>query len=651
MKPSIRRATAVAAALTLGLVVAPLAATSASATNFVVATIPIPATTAAANPVAVAVDADARRAYVANIGNGTVSVIDTATESVIETIPAGVASGGFGPTAVAIDTARHLLFISNSLANTVTIVDVAPGGRNAVLKAIPVGNQPGRIDVDSELGKAYVLNYLDGTVSVIDIATRAVSSVIPHDSAAGIGTSPMGISIDTALHKGYVTNWADGSVSVFSTRTDSVTKVLPQASDGIGEYPAELVADAASHRAFVVNNGSKTVSVVNTLTDAVEKVITGIGDQPFAVGLDTVGGQIWVSVTNNITAIDVRSLAVVRTLAHPRGASIDVDAAHRRAYVATSSTNSVDVMDLDATAPLSRRSGVDRFEGSAAMSASEFAPGVDVAYVASGANYPDALSGSAIAGRKGGPVLLVTRDAVPASVTAELVRLKPKKIIVLGGTASVGAGVEGSLGGIAPVTRLGGADRFAVSAAVSADGYPAGTKPGVVFVASGENFPDALSGAAAAAKQNGPVLLVTRDAVPDVIAAELTRLAPPMIVVLGGENSVSAKVEAQLDDLAPTTRIAGADRFAAAAAISANVFSGGASTVYIASGTVFSDALPGGPLAAAAGGPVLLVRPDAIPDSTSTELQRLKPTRIVVLGGPATITPAVYDQLRDFLPR
>jgi YVTN family beta-propeller protein len=649
MKPSIRRATTVAAALTLGLVVAPLAATSASATNFVVATIPIPGPIAPA-PTAIAVDSEARRAYVGNLGNGTVSVVDTTTNAVVGSIAAGTFGSGRGVNAVALDAQRDLLFISNSQDNTLTMVDIAPESGNTVLKVIPVGAQAGQIDVDSEVGKAYVLNYGDGTVSVIDIAARAVASVIPHNSTTGIGTSPTDISIDTALHKAYVTNWADGSVSVISTRTDSVTKVLPQAPDGIGEYPAELVADAASHRAFIVNYGSKTVSVVNTLTDAVEKVITGVGDQPFSVGLDAVGGQIWVNVTNGITAIDVRSLSVIRTFAHPRAASIGVDTAHRRAYAVTSATNSVAVMDLDSTAPLSRRSGIDRFEGSAAMSASEFAPGVDVAYVASGANYPDALSGSAIAGRRGGPVLLVTRDAVPSSVSAELQRLKPKKIIVLGGPASVGTGVETALTAIAPVTRLGGADRFAVSAAVSADAYPTGTKPGVVFVASGENFPDALSGAAAAAKQNGPVLLVTRDSIPDVIATELARLAPPMIVVLGGENSVSKTIEDQLDAMVPTTRIAGPDRFAASAAISANVFSGGASTVYIASGTVFSDALPGGPLAAAAGGPVLLVRPDAIPDSIATELQRLKPTRIVVLGGPATITPAVYDQLRDYLP-
>lgn len=650
MKPSIRRATTAAAALTLGLVVAPLAATSASATNFIVATIPIPSTTAPAAPTAVAVDSDARRAYVANLGNGTVSVIDTTTNSVITTLPAGGTGVSRGPLGIAIDNNRNVLLVTNSQDNTLTLIDLAPASAYSVLKVIPVGAVPSEIDLDSELGKAYVINSGDNTVSVIDLALRAISSVLPYNSATGIGSSPRDISIDTALHKGYVTNWADGSVSVISTRTDTVTTVIPQAPDGIGEYPAGVVADAASHRAFVVNYGSKTVSVINTLTNSVERVIAGVGSTPYPIGLDAIGGQVWVGTVNELIAIDVKSLGILRTIKHDRVTAIAMDPVHRRSYVASGTLNSVAVLDLDSTAPLSRRSGIDRFEGSAAMSASEFAPGVDVAYVASGANYPDALSGSAIAGRRGGPVLLVTRDAVPASVSAELQRLKPKKIIVLGGPASVGTGVEDTLKTTAPVTRLGGADRFAVSAAVSADAYPTGTKPGVVFVASGENFTDALSGAAAAAKQNGPVLLVTRDSIPDVIATELARLAPPMIVVLGGENSVSKTIEDQLDAMVPTTRIAGPDRFAASAAISANVFSGGASTVYIASGTVFSDALPGGPLAAAAGGPVLLVRPDAIPDPIATELQRLKPTRIVVLGGPATITPAVYDQLRDYLP-
>jgi putative cell wall-binding protein len=46
--------------------------------------------------------------------------------------------------------------------------------------------------------------------------------------------------------------------------------------------------------------------------------------------------------------------------------------------------------------------------------------------------------------------------------------------------------------------------------------------------------------------QSAPLLLVQPDSIPAETAAELRRLSPDRIVVLGGEAAVSAQVEAQL---------------------------------------------------------------------------------------------------------
>ncbi|HEU0236863.1 MAG TPA: cell wall-binding repeat-containing protein, partial [Candidatus Limnocylindrales bacterium] len=58
--------------------------------------------------------------------------------------------------------------------------------------------------------------------------------------------------------------------------------------------------------------------------------------------------------------------------------------------------------------PEVRYAGSDRYATAAAISAAHYAPGVAVAYVATGANFPDALAGAAVAGNLGGPLLLVT---------------------------------------------------------------------------------------------------------------------------------------------------------------------------------------------------------------------------------------------------
>ncbi|WP_291050215.1 cell wall-binding repeat-containing protein [Herbiconiux sp.] len=222
-----------------------------------------------------------------------------------------------------------------------------------------------------------------------------------------------------------------------------------------------------------------------------------------------------------------------------------------------------------------RIGGADRYAVSAAVSAATFPPGVPVAYVASGAIFSDALSGSAAAGAQGSPVLLVSEDAVPDSIADELRRLHPASIVILGGADTISSRVETALGAFgASVSRVAGSDRFAVSAAISAARFPKGTP--IVFVASGEVFPDALSGSAAAGLLAGPVLLVTKDSIPASVSAELARLAPNEIVVLGGRNTISDTVASDLGKRASLVRrIGGADRFEVSAGVSQDLFPNG----------------------------------------------------------------------------
>lgn len=88
----------------------------------------------------------------------------------------------------------------------------------------------------------------------------------------------------------------------------------------------------------------------------------------------------------------------------------------------------------------------------------------------------------------------------------------------------------------------------------------------------------------------------------------------------------------------------GPDRFATAAAVSQAV-ADSAETVYLTTGLAFPDALAGGPVAGRDGHPILLTLPDRLPDSTATEVERLAPQRIVVLGGESAVSRDVADTL------
>jgi putative cell wall-binding protein/Tol biopolymer transport system component len=307
------------------------------------------------------------------------------------------------------------------------------------------------------------------------------------------------------------------------------------------------------------------------------------------------------------------------------------------------------------TSVIERIGGADRYAVSASTSALKFNEGVPVAYVASGAVFPDALSGSAAAGLESGPVLLTEKDGIPSVVAAELKRLKPGRIVLLGGTASVSPAVQTALAEFvgkdaAKVTRIEGADRYDVSAKVSEVTFKENV--GVAYVASGEVFPDALSGSAAAGLKKGPVLLVTKGGVPEKVKAELARLKPKAIVVLGGTATVAETVITELKKtVIDTKRLAGADRYVLSAEVANASFLATGGTVFVASGQVFPDALSGSAAAIRAQAPVLLVTSGQIPGDVAGQLTRLKPTRIVVLGGENTISAAVYEQLRGYLAK
>ncbi len=303
---------------------------------------------------------------------------------------------------------------------------------------------------------------------------------------------------------------------------------------------------------------------------------------------------------------------------------------------------------------VTRVGGADRYDVSAATSTNTFPnPGVKVAYVVSGEVFADALSASALAGGLGGPVLLTRKADLPGSVSTELARLQPKAIVVLGGENSVSASVYEKLADYTPaISRIGGADRYEVSAAASAAAFysplPTYSVP-VAYVASGESFPDALSGSASAAHLGGPVLLTRKGEIPGSVRAELMRLRPKRIVVLGGAGTIDESVVTALREIQPASfRLAGSNRYETSVFVSQG-FDAGVDTVVVASGAVYPDALSGGPTAIAGGGPVVLVDPAGISPAVHTELTRLAPKRIVVLGGPNTVPQTVVDALAAYV--
>lgn len=92
-------------------------------------------------------------------------------------------------------------------------------------------------------------------------------------------------------------------------------------------------------------------------------------------------------------------------------------------------------------------------------------------------------------------------------------------------------------------------------------------------------------------------------------------------------------------------RVAGDSRYSTAVEASKRHFDS-ADTVVLASGVRWPDALAASTLAGAYDGPVLLTQPGSVPGCVLDELERLGATQVIVVGGTASVSEAVTDQLQ-----
>jgi cell wall-associated protease len=238
---------------------------------------------------------------------------------------------------------------------------------------------------------------------------------------------------------------------------------------------------------------------------------------------------------------------------------------------------------------------------------------------------------------------ILNAGAAVAAIDSE-----PLPTTVVGGTAAVTEAqvAELSAATALDVTRISSSNRYATAAAISAAALPGGSAK--AFVVTGESFADALGVGPVAHLSGAPILLTSTASVPSATLEELKRLSLDEILVVGGTATISESVISVLGEIAPTTRIAGPNRYATAALLSSSHLAS-ATTVYIVNGAAFPDGLAGGPLAAVNGAPILLTRSDSLPSETRAEIQRLGAAKAIVIGGTAVVSSGVVSALSEIV--
>ena len=275
--------------------------------------------------------------------------------------------------------------------------------------------------------------------------------------------------------------------------------------------------------------------------------------------------------------------------------------------------------------------------------------------------FPDALAGTPLAIQAGGPLLLTPSTALDPAVGTELQRILPHgaAVYLLGGTAALSPAIAQAVTrlGFAP-QRLGGPDRYATAVAIAT--AISGVHPESVLLATGTNFPDALTAGVAAGQDRysmrnmdtsagGVVVLTDGAEMPAVTRAYLKSLdfgpAPVALYTVGGP--ATAAIDSAFPAWPGLTRLAGADRYATAAKVATSylfgpVPSGRYWMAGIATGLNFPDAMSGGALVGAQGGPLLLAGPTGLSPEEKEILTAGRLSGLAVIGGASAVSQSVF---------
>lgn len=279
--------------------------------------------------------------------------------------------------------------------------------------------------------------------------------------------------------------------------------------------------------------------------------------------------------------------------------------------------------------------GADRFQTAINVSDKFVSASTAILAPAANANLVDALAAAPLAG-KNAPILLTANDTLTAATKAQLIKLGVTKVYVVGAISDAVLAEVNALPGVTAVA-LKGADRIATAAKINAElTAPVGT-----FVIGYYALADALSVASFAAANNYSIVVAN----PDGSLPASAKLAASNRYVVGGPTLVA--------DIANSTRLAGADRFATNKKV-LDTLAYSYDKVYVANGTQghLVDSLVASSLAAKVAAPIVLTDTNIGGDAAAVAVAAKLANNAVVtaLGGATVVTNATVGKVSGTTP-
>ena len=430
-------------------------------------------------------------------------------------------------------------------------------------------------------------------------------------SLTSISSNPVLYEQSELIEQKYnITNAGNGYYKIENTVTGKVLDVKNgsrQAETKIQEYPwngtdAQLwrIIDLADGQYLIKSKLGYFIDVKNGLTNSGSEILTN--------DRNSNASQKWLLSKSKTVFFDQSESSfddvIERTFTSGSGLRI----AGRDRYQTS----------LEAANTLKKELGINKFKN---------------IVIASGDDFPDALSGSYLAGVKNAPILLV--NSVNTKQITDYIKdnLESDGVVyILGGKGVVSEKLELQLKELFKIKRLAGEDRYDTNLAILDE---CGISADELLVCSGDSFADSLS-----VSSTGKPLLLVGKTVEDKQIEFLLNSSVKDIYIIGGCGAVNTNVETSLRHYFKTTRIAGLSRYTTSMAVAEAFFGDLSDCVVLSYAQNFPDGLSGGAVALNMGAPLVLA--DGTSYSHVIRLSDISGYKYAaVMGGPILVPDSV----------
>ena len=334
-------------------------------------------------------------------------------------------------------------------------------------------------------------------------------------------------------------------------------------------------------------------------------------------------------------------------------------------YTGTATTTFEIVASLD---PTPTEISWDRLAGGSALTTMKaivnegWENSVEWAVVATSQTYQDALSASALAGLLNSAPVLLTPSNELSNVTKNLlINKNVKKVIIVGGTAAISAGVETAIqkANNIQTIRIAGGTATTTATAIYKWGKDTANTGGITWgsdaiVATIDSYQDALSIAPYAYAKHAPIFLTDKGTKDIRLSVQgfIKDGGFNRTLIIGGEKAVSQAVEDKVTSLAE--RLAGGSAYTTSKAVANFALSNGMTSINtsIACGTTYQDALTGAALCGSNNSIILLADDNKAASQYKTAVNIVKAQKdnlqnCYIFGGVKAVSENVETAIKE----